>query len=106
MTEQGSSDHDYAERLGDVLARRDPEGVRSFLVENARRYGDEGQVAAITGQSAENIEALMHRMIVARPDLADLHPESQAWLASHGLDRPRPQSKPTGTPTRSPRRLA
>jgi hypothetical protein len=38
---------------------------------------------------------LLHRMTLARPDLADLHAESRAWLAAQaGLDPSR--ERPTG----------
>jgi hypothetical protein len=34
------------------------------------------------------MEQLMHRMILARPDLADLHPRSRAYLAGEAASRP------------------
>jgi hypothetical protein len=70
------------------LRQRSPEALRGFLVANARRFGDERQVADIDGQSADEIEALMHRMTLARSDLAEFHTSSRAWLASRGLTGP------------------
>jgi hypothetical protein len=70
----------YAEQLGDVLRGRDPGQLQTFLVENARRFGDARQVAEVEGKSAEEMEELMHRMILARADLKDLHAESDRWL--------------------------
>ena len=70
----------YAERLGEVLRRRDAGRLRAFLVENARRFGDQRQVADVEGKSTADMEELMHRMILARADLEDLHGTSQAWL--------------------------
>jgi hypothetical protein len=32
------------------------------------------------------MEELLHRMIVARPDLEDLHRASREWLFRHGID--------------------
>jgi hypothetical protein len=82
------ADQQYVERLGAVLRTQDVEQLRGFLIENARRFGDEAQVTQITGQSAQELEALMHRMIVARSDLAELHPSSRTWLQQHGQNPP------------------
>ena len=32
------------------------------------------------------MQELLHRMIVARPDLEDLHRASREWLFRHGID--------------------
>ena len=47
--------------------------------------GTEGWEAIDIG-SDDELEALLHRMIVARPDLQDLHRASRAWLFKHGID--------------------
>lgn len=86
------ADLQYVELLGDTLRAQDPERLRSFLVDQARRFGDEAQVVEIAGQSAAELEALMHRMTVARSDLAELHLASRAWLQQHGHGAP--QSDP------------
>ena len=78
-----AGDRDYVGRLGEVLRRRDPDGLREFLAEQAGRFGDERQIADIRAKDGTEMETLLHRMIVARPDLADLHAESERWLASH-----------------------
>jgi hypothetical protein len=80
-----AGDRNYGHRLGEVLRRRDPIALREFLAEQARRFGDERQVADITGKDVAELERLLHRMIVARPDLADLHAASKRWLAEHGI---------------------
>ena len=85
MTRRGG-DESYQELLGQVLRRRDPAALRSFLEENAARYGDAAQVNAVRSQGDEEIEALLHRMILTRLDLQDLHAESRRWLFEHGLD--------------------
>ena len=74
-------DRGYAQRLGEILRQRDPGRLREFLVEQASRFGDERQVEDIRIKSRAELETLMHRMIVARPDLSDLHPKSRQWLA-------------------------
>ena len=71
----------YAEQLGDTLRRRDPRQLQTFLIQSARRFGDARQVAEVEGKSSAEMLALMHRMILARADLKDLHAESRASLA-------------------------
>src|SRR5438876_10049278 len=78
------SDQTYVEQLGSVLRSQDPARLREFLISSAREFGDAEQVARVERQSAPEIETLMHRMILARPDLADLHRASQVWLAEAG----------------------
>jgi hypothetical protein len=104
-----ADDRSYFAHLVDVLRRRDVAALRAFLEAQAGRYGDEGQVEAIRAQSDAEIEALLHRMIVSRPDLSELHAESQRWLAGQGRpDRPAgpPGSGPSASsrpPSRRPR---
>jgi hypothetical protein len=76
----------YPTQLGAVLRRRDPAALRTFLLASAARYGDERQVADVELKSAAEMEELLHRMIVARPDLDDLHRASREWLFRHGMD--------------------
>ena len=105
MTESSRVDQEYAERLGAVLRRRDPEALRTFLSESAQRFGDESQVAQVAQQPAAALEMMMHRMIVSRPDLVALHAESQQWLRAHGFDAPGQQAKarPARAPASRPR---
>jgi hypothetical protein len=77
----------YAEQLGDTLRRRDPRRLQAFLIDNARRFGDARQVAEVAGKSPEEMAGLMHRMILARADLKDLHAASRDWLAKHADGR-------------------
>jgi hypothetical protein len=76
----------YVTQLGAVLRRRDPEVLRQFLVASARRYGDDRQVDEVEEKSDAEMLELLHRMIVARPDLLDLHRASREWLFRHGID--------------------
>ena len=76
----------YATQLGAVLRRRDVTALRRFLVESAGRFGNERQVADVEQKSDAEMEELLHRMIVARPDLSDLHRASREWLFRHGID--------------------
>ena len=68
------------------MRRRDPLALRRFLIDNARRFGDARQVGDVEAKSAGELEELMHRMILARPDLEDLHRGSREWLFRHGID--------------------
>jgi hypothetical protein len=76
----------YAAQLGVVLRQRDPLALREFLTRSAQRFGDVRQVEDIEAKSSDELEELLHRMIVARPDLRDLHRDSRAWLFTHGID--------------------
>ena len=76
----------YPAQLGGVLRRRDVAALRTFLVQSASRYGDMKQVLDVQGKSEDEMEELLHRMIVARPDLEDLHRASREWLFHHGID--------------------
>jgi hypothetical protein len=76
----------YAAQLGAVLRRRDAGALKSFLLESAERFGDARQVAEVEAKSDAEMDELLHRMIVARPDLIDLHRSSREWLFKHGID--------------------
>ena len=69
-----------------MLRRRDPLTLRAFLAASARRYGNEQEAAELARRDQAEMALIMHQMIVARPDLRELHPESQRWLRRHGLD--------------------
>jgi hypothetical protein len=81
LSSSRGADGSYARRLGEVLRRRDPLALRAFLAEQAERYGDERQVADVRSKDDAEMEMLLHRMILARPDLSDLHAESERRLA-------------------------
>jgi hypothetical protein len=76
----------YGAQLGSVLRRRDAAALKAFLLQSAERFGDEKQVADVREKSPAEMEELLHRMIVARPDLQDLHRASREWLFRHGID--------------------
>jgi hypothetical protein len=84
MQQSRSSDNSYKARLGQVLRSRDPAALHLFLRQNAASFGDEQQVADVELRSHDEMTELLHRMTLARPDLADLHPESRAWLVAQG----------------------
>jgi hypothetical protein len=92
-------DGEYVRRLGAVLRQRDTKALRAFLIEQAGRYGDERQVQAIREQSDAELAMILHRMIVVRSDLTDLHAESERWLADQGgpTDRGPQPASPAGS---------
>jgi hypothetical protein len=65
---------DFRHDLDAVLAGRDPQALRAFLIER-------GQWPADTTMDPE---AAMWMMIAASPALPNLHGEARAWLAQHG----------------------
>ena len=81
MSEPKPTDSSYKTRLAEVLRLRDPGALHLFLRQSAAGYGDERQVADVEQRSQGEMTELLHRMTLARPDLADLHGESRAWLA-------------------------
>jgi hypothetical protein len=76
----------YVAQLGAVLRRQDVGELRRFLIDSASRFGDERQVADVEAKSEDEMQELLHRMIVARADLSDLHRASREWLFRHGID--------------------
>ena len=76
----------YVAQLGNVLRQQDAGALQAFLARSAERFGDFRQVAEVQAKSPEEMEELLHRMIVARPDLEDLHRASREWLFRHGID--------------------
>ncbi|MDQ6672956.1 MAG: hypothetical protein M3069_19825 [Chloroflexota bacterium] len=76
----------YVSQLGTVLRRQDTSALRAFLMHSAQRFGDVRQVTDVQTKSDAELEELLHRMIVARPDLQDLHRASREWLFRHGID--------------------
>jgi hypothetical protein len=76
----------YVIQLGTVLRKRDVLVLRAFLLQSAERFGDMKQVADVQAKSTDELEELLHRMILARPDLEDLHRASREWLFRHGID--------------------
>ena len=82
------SDASYKAELGLVLQGRDPDALHLFLRLHAAGYGDARQIAEVEGRSHGEMEELMHRMILVRPDLADLHAASRAWLSAHSPGQP------------------
>lgn len=76
----------YVSQLGAVLRKRDAAVLKAFLLQSAERFGDATHVADVQARSDAEMDELLHRMIIARPDLQDLHRESREWLFRHGID--------------------
>lgn len=95
-------DRAYGAQLGDVLRQRNVASLRAFLEAQAGKYGDERQVEAIRAQSDAELEMILHRMTLARADLAELHAESERWLNDQAGPSPRPSGRPAGQNRRGP----
>ena len=78
-----SRDTDYKREMVAALRTRDHGKLREFLRRSAEER-DLDRVSEIDGISDQDMQIRMHKMIVATPELADLHSESRAWLADHG----------------------
>ncbi len=76
----------YRDQLGAVLRQRDPMALKRFLVGSAATFGDQRQVSDVEEKNEAEMTELMHRMILARPDLEDLHRPSREWLFKQGID--------------------
>ncbi len=76
----------YAAQLGAVLRRRDAEALRQFLLQPAHRFGAERQVDDVEQKSDAEMQELLHRMILARPDLKDIHRAGGEYLLRHDID--------------------
>jgi hypothetical protein len=78
-------DSTYVKQMASVLRKKDVAALRDFLARSAEERNDDGEAAEIRGIPEADLEARMHKMIVARKDLVDLHDESREWLIAHGF---------------------
>ena len=69
-----------------MLRQRDPLALRAFLAASARCFGNEEEAREIETRGEREMALILHRSIMARLDLQDIHPESERWLSAHGLD--------------------
>ena len=60
----------YAAQLGNVLRRRDVVALRSFLLQSARRFGDDRQAADVESKSDDEME-----------ELNEIRAERDLWMA-------------------------
>ncbi|MDO8588334.1 MAG: hypothetical protein Q7T82_15000 [Armatimonadota bacterium] len=84
-TNRREADESYVHAMGRVLRNRDVEALRRFLARSAQERDDPGEAAEIEGIPQADLESRMHKMIMARMDLQDLHDESRQWLIEHGF---------------------
>lgn len=78
------SDAKYVQRLSSVLRKRDVEELRDFLKQEAAQRDPE-HVAEVDAIPNHDLETRMHKMILARPDLADLHADARRWLRENSV---------------------
>lgn len=81
----------YLAALADVVrgdpALLDTAALRAF-VESYRPYFGPRTVQATLGSDDETLRTLIHVMVLAASELAELHETSRAWLAEHGRRLP------------------
>jgi hypothetical protein len=78
-------DSKYVREMRSVLRRKDVAALRDFLARSAEERDDAGEAEEIRGIPDADLEARMHKMIMARKDLDDLHASSREWLIAHGF---------------------
>jgi hypothetical protein len=79
------SDASYTRKLSDVLREKDVDALREFLIVSAENR-DPDYVAEVEAIPEEELRKRMYKMILARPDLSDMHAEARTWLQEHGKD--------------------
>jgi hypothetical protein len=72
----------YNQALIRALRTADPREVRRFAATWGEQLGNRGLRQLAKADDAA-VERRMWQMIRDRPDLADLHPRADAWLAGH-----------------------
>lgn len=73
------TDAGYVQRLSYVLRKRDVDELREFLKHEAAAREPE-RVTEIEAIPYHDLETRLHKMILARPDLGDLHADARRWL--------------------------
>ncbi|GLY70969.1 hypothetical protein [Amycolatopsis taiwanensis] len=87
-------DEGYSEYLHDLnaLMRDDPDladiaAVRAFVEANKSRFGPRTARATLEADP-DQLRMLVHVMVLAASELADLHEGSRNWLTAHGRTMP------------------
>jgi hypothetical protein len=75
----------YVKQLSVVLKKKDVDALRDFLREEASAR-DPLTAAEIDEISDCDLEIRMYKMILARPDMADIHSDARRWMNDHGFD--------------------
>lgn len=76
------SDAIYSKGLSYVLRKRDVDTLREFLKSEAAAR-DPRRVSEIDAISEDDMQKRMYKMILARPELADMHADARRWLREH-----------------------
>jgi hypothetical protein len=75
----------YVKQLSEVLRKRDVEELRAFLrsESEAREQSTSAEIDSITN---EDLQIRMYKMIIARPELGDIHADARRWLREHDIE--------------------
>jgi hypothetical protein len=76
------SDAIYVKQLSEVLKTRDVDTLREFLKSEAVARDPE-RVVEIESISHDDLQMRMYKMILARPELGDMHADARRWLREH-----------------------
>ena len=86
--EQGYAN--FHRKLNQILRKRDIKEFKAFI---ASHPGQAGKLSHCLGLSDELAEIEMHKAILLRSRLKDLHADAAQWLKARGIDPPRPRTK-------------
>lgn len=78
----------YSKGLIEALRSTDPVRLRAFAELWGKRLSNRG-LQQLAKASDEAVERRMWLMIRDRPDLSDLHPAAEVWLAGHPAEESR-----------------
>lgn len=79
------SDAIYTRGLSYVLRHRDVDMLRDFLRSEAAARDPE-RVGEIESIPQDDLEMRMYKMILARPDLGDMHADARRWFRENGKE--------------------
>jgi hypothetical protein len=74
--------HAYSDALVRALRSQSPAELRKFAATWGERLHNRG-LKALAGADDALVERRLWMMIRDRPDLVDLHPAAETWLAEH-----------------------
>jgi hypothetical protein len=83
----------FHRKLNRILRKRD---VKAFKAHVAAHPMQAGRLSHCLGLNDELAEVEMHKAMVVRAALKDLHPEAVDWLKKRGIDFPATRSRKRG----------
>ncbi len=87
--------------LNQILRKRDVKVFKAFI---AAHPGQAGKLSHCLGLSDELAEVEMHKAILVRSRLKDLHEEATRWLEARGINPPKARKNSNRNRSRTKRR--